>query len=242
MNYDLQYKQYGNQALLIEWPEKINEAILNDILSFKNKIESEQAIKIEDLIIGYNSLTIIYNNSVLNFQEEIARLKATYIKLDLRLDKKTKTWLIPVCYDEEFGIDLKQISHDKNRPIEEIIDVHSKTIYTIYFIGFLPGFLYLGVLNRKIHSNRKNTPSLTVSKGSVGIGGSQTGIYPSESAGGWNIIGKTPISFFDVSKQEPCFAKSGDKIHFFSITKKEYYFLEESIKNGLYELKCIEND
>ena len=121
-----------------------------------------------------------------------------------------------------FGVDLEVISKEKGLTKEQIITLHSASVYTVYFIGFLPGFLYLGGLNEKLHIPRKSTPRLQIKKGSVAIGGNQTGVYPNESPGGWNIIGNTPISFFDVSKDKPCFAKAGDGIVFHSISVKEH--------------------
>ena len=134
----------------------------------------------------------------------------------------TNLWKVPVCYDVELGIDLEEISHTLKLSIQEIIDLHSQAIYTVYFIGFLPGFLYLGGLDNRLEIKRKSNPRLHVDKGSVAIGGSQTGVYPQDSAGGWNIIGKTPLSFFNLDHNNPCFAKPGDKIQFVPISLEEF--------------------
>jgi len=242
MNYDLQYKPYGNQAILIEWPKEISESILNDIINFKRKIEANTYIESKDLITGYNSLTISCVCEIKSFKKSVEILKEIYLQSNLKLADSETTWQIPVCYDKEFGIDLEFISKDKNIPIEDIIDLHSKALYTVYFIGFLPGFLYLGGLDSKLYMNRRTSPRLNITKGSVGIGGKQTGIYPNDSAGGWNIIGKTPISFFDVTRTKPCFAKSGDKIQFIPVTKPDYFKLEKDIKNSEFQIKSITDD
>jgi len=145
-----------------------------------------------------------------------------------------KLWKIPVCYDQEFGIDLEEISNQNSIPIPDIIQGHSGSIYSIYFIGFLPGFLYLGGLDKQLYFPRKMTPRLKINKGSVAIGGSQTGVYPNESPGGWNVIGNTPINFFNINDENPCFASAGDQIQFVSVSKSEYNKIETKIKNNSY--------
>ena len=236
-HFDITYKPYGNQAILVEWPAKIDENILKDIIIFKNKIEKNRIKVIVDIINTYNSLTIIYNTTIENIYDEILTLKSIKNQKNIATSEQNYLWNIPVCYDEKFGIDLQEISEIKKLTIDELIHLHSSAIYTVYFIGFLPGFLYLGGMDKRLHFPRKGSPRLNVSKGSVGIGGSQTGIYPSQSAGGWNIIGNSPISLFNVASDNPCFAKAGDKIRFAPIDFHEYQHIELQVAHGMYKLK-----
>lgn len=242
MNFDLNYKPFGSNAILIEWEEKICPDVLEDIIGFKLKIEANREFPIQDVINCYNSLTVVYSFNYVNFSKAVKQLKAIYSESKTRINLNPKLWQIPVCYDEEFGHDLQDFSNKKGLSINEIVNLHTGPIYKVYFIGFLPGFLYLGGLDKRLKISRKPNPRLKVPKGSVAIGGNQTGIYPNESAGGWNIIGKTPISLFDISKKNPCFAKSGDQIQFVSITKQDFKKIEKRIKNGLYDLKPVAND
>ena len=236
MNKKPTYKQFGEKAILVEWQAIIDDEILNDILHYVEKIKASKEINYIDLIQGYNSLTIIYKEFIENFGEEVALLKSVYLST-LKIAKQDYfLWEIPVCYDLEFGIDLQEISKKSSLEIDEIIKIHSETIYKVFFVGFLPGFLYLGGLNEQLFFDRKPNPRLHVAKGSVAIGGMQTGVYPQNSAGGWNIIGKTPINFFDVNKPNPCFAKAGDFIKFKPISLDEFYQLEEEIKDEKYQL------
>ena len=230
------YKQFGEKAILVEWQAIIDDEILNDMLLFVEKIKAHKEINYIDLIQGYNSLTIIYKKFIENFGEEVALLKSVYSST-LKIAKQDYfLWEIPVCYDLEFGIDLQEMSKKSNLEIDEIIKKHSETIYKVFFIGFLPGFLYLGGLNEQLFFDRKPNPRLHVAKGSVAIGGMQTGVYPQNSAGGWNIIGKTPVNFFDVNKPNPCFAKAGDFIKFNPISLDEFYQLEKEIEEEKYQL------
>ena len=242
MSFDLNFKRYGNKAILIEWTEDINAHILEDIINFKHKILGNKIFMVQEVINCYNSITVVYPFEIENFSKAVEALKTVYLDRKFNEIAKPKVWQIPVCYDEDFGFDLKAFSDAKNLSIKEIIDLHIQPLYKVYFIGFLPGFLYLGGLNNKLSMDRKASPSLKVPKGSVAIGGNQTGIYPIESAGGWHIIGKTPISFFDMSKNYPCFATTGDYIQFISISKDEFKTIENNIKNELYQLNSIVND
>lgn len=242
MSFKLKYKRFGSYAILIEWAEEISTYILDDIIGFKFIIETEYKHDIQELVNGYNSLTVVYSVKIENFSKSINQLKSIYLKKNVSIKAKPKFWRIPVCYDEEFGLDLHSLSVEKRLSNKDIIKLHTKPVYKVYFIGFLPGFLYLGGLDSKLKINRKANPRLKVPEGSVAIGGEQTGVYPSESAGGWHIIGKTPISFFDISKKKPCFANSGDHIQFVSITKNELCVLEKDIENGMNQLKLISND
>lgn len=230
------YKPFGEKAILIEWEPKIASTILEDILQFKAKIQSTDSFVIEDVVVGYHSLTVLFKQTIENYKQVVLELKKLHVSdVDIRKEKKT-LWKIPVCYDIEFGIDLEEISITTKLSIAEIIRLHTESIYQVYFIGFLPGFLYLGGLDSSIHIDRKATPRLNIAKGSVAIGGSQTGVYPMDSPGGWNIIGRTPISFFNTQYEEPCFAKSGDKIQFYSIHKQEFIDIEKQLKGGSFKL------
>lgn len=234
--YKLTYKQYGQKAILIEWPALIEEAILYDVIRYKAAILDHLAAAIEDCIVGYHSLTVKYQSFIENFDESRHVLEALYKADDRKAISTSYLWGIPVCYDARFGIDLKEMSKSLKLSEREIIELHANATYTVYFIGFLPGFLYLGGLNERLHLPRKATPRLRVDKGAVAIGGHQTGIYPMQSAGGWHIIGSTPVPLFDLTKEPPCFAKSGDQIKFSPVSLEVYTQIKKMVNQGTYEL------
>lgn len=239
-NYQLTYKPFGESAILIEWPQIISKEILNDIWVFVAKIESENSENILELNFIYCSLLIIYNSKNNCFNEIKNNLISLYDnELIVPVKSEKILWHIPVCYDEKFGIDLSYLSSEKKLSVEKIISLHSSVDYTVYGIGFLPGFLYLGGLSDKLYFPRRNSPRLNVPKGAVAIGGKQTGIYPQSSPGGWHIIGNTPISLFDVKKESPCVITPGDEIRFNEITKEEYEVIKIAQKQGSYELKRV---
>lgn len=235
--FKLTYKPFGERALLIEWPQKIDAKMLENVLSFKESVKNHYIKEGVYINSAYNSLLISYKHTIENIYNEISILKELYLEQESKFKTKIKRWKIPVCYDALFGIDLGEISIQNNITKEAVIGLHSNTIYTVFFIGFLPGFLYLGGLDEKLHIPRKMSPRLKVEKGSVAIGGSQTGVYPSESPGGWNIIGNTPINFFDTSKSRPCFAKAGDEIQFIPVTIEEHIDIMILVESGVYQIE-----
>lgn len=232
--YKLRFKPYGSIAILIEWPKEINRDILKNRILFKRKIKMEMADYILDTVPAYNSLTVFFDTSKIKYSGVVKKVKEIYVMKYKDLNLPYKLWKIPICYDESFGIDLNEMAKSRNLSKEEIIQLHSSAIYDVHFIGFLPGFLYLGGLPEEIHFKRKATPRQKIIKGAVGIAGGQTGIYPRESPGGWNIIGNSPIDFFDVNQDRPCFANAGDRLQFVAVDKSAYEKILSKIKAGTY--------
>ena len=237
--FQLIYKPLGTSAILIEWPHEISREILNDIRFFVSKIEIGKYKEVIECSFVYNSLLVVYDVELTDFTAFTNKIKKIYKEDVVVKPSKRTLWEIPVCYDQEFGIDLNLMSVDKKVSIDEIVAMHAAVNYTVYGIGFLPGFLYLGGLTEKLNFPRMLVPRMEVLKGSVGIGGNQTGIYPQTSPGGWHIIGKTPITFFEVNNEIPCFIKPADEVKFIPILKEEFYSIKETCEQNLYEPKKI---
>ncbi|GAA4278418.1 5-oxoprolinase subunit PxpB [Aquimarina mytili] len=237
MKFTLQYKRYSEKAILIEWPSEINKNILKDLLSYKKQIEYKSIESVVEVITGYNSLLICYDITIDDFYEKVEALKLLYASNFLKLDTNTKLWEIPVCYSLDLAPDLKEYAATKSLTIDEVITLHTTLVYTVYCIGFLPGFLYLGGLDENLFLPRKKTPSLKVKKGSVAVGGNQTGIYPEDSPGGWHVIGKCPLGFFNVYTEPPCVFEPGDTIRFTSVDVAEYNDIRSQVYENKYLLK-----
>jgi inhibitor of KinA len=142
--------------------------------------------------------------------------------VDVTVDKTAEVVTIPVCYDVEFGPDLPDVAHRAGLSTEEVIRLHSSPTYLVYFLGFSPGFVYLGGLPDSLHTPRLATPRPTIAGGSVGIAGSQTGIYPVDSPGGWKLIGRTPLRMFDPEATPPTRLQPGDRMKFAPIDREEF--------------------
>lgn len=235
--YKLTYKPYGESALLIEWPSRIELAILEDIIWFQKTIEKELTKEIVECIPAYHSLTITFDPGKINYNDLIQNVQHLKYSNDYENLLQRRRWFIPVCYDPEFGPDQEKVAEAANLSVKKAIEIHFSTVYTVYFIGFLPGFLYLGGLPEILHTARKDTPSPLIPKGAVAIGGAQAGIYPQDSPGGWQIIGRTPVQLFNAITDPPCFALAGDLLQFKPIEKNEYVELKEQVKKGEYKIK-----
>ncbi len=237
--FKLSYKPYGQNALLIEWPRMINESVLQDILRFKQLI----AVDYPELeqIPAYNSLCLVARRPI-DFEKLTAGIKAIYAEGFILPKRSKKVWRIPVCYDLDFGIDMEEFSLEKKMPIRHIIDLHTEPVYTVYCIGFLPGFMYLGGLNSALIQPRRSEPRLSIPKGSVGIGGTQTGVYPQESPGGWNIIGNSPVPLFNPTSKKPCMISVGDGIKFYPIDKSEHQLMTIQVETKIFEFKSYQSD
>ena len=235
--YKLKYKPLGSIAVLIEWPKEIKRDILENINVFKHKILADMGEYVLETVPAYNSLAVFFDTTKIKYSSVVTDLKEIYASKDQKLLTAYKLWKIPVCYEPEFGLDLSDLAKAKKMTKDEIIKIHCSQVYDIYFIGFLPGFLYLGGLSEKLECKRKDRPRAKVNQGDVAIAGNQTGIYPRTSPGGWNIIGNSPLRFFEVDQSPPCFSVSGDKLKFVPVSKKEYDRIKEEGESGVYVIE-----
>lgn len=232
MNPPLPYKIFfiGDSAATIDFGNLVDEKLNEKIISLFDHLSLFPLEGMTEAIPAYSSLTVFYDIHAL--RKKIPPWKEIYSWIENELHKLVKNDLrenemqprvvrIPVCYEKEFGIDLQWMATEKNISQEEIIRLHTVRHYRVYMLGFLPGFAYMGEVDEKIALPRKQQPGQVIA-GSVGIAGKQTGIYPLDSPGGWQIIGRTPVRLFDPDKEEPCLLRAGDQVEFYSIIKNEF--------------------
>lgn len=227
----------GEQAILIQFEPKISEEILNEILSIKKLIQNnvlEQRVEVSNT---YSSLLINYSSPIEDAYSELLAVEKLIGEAKIQNNFENYLYHIPVCYEGKFALDMEKVMETKKLSSEEIIKLHSGAVYTVYFIGFLPGFLYLGGLDKKLHISRRGQPRPKVEKGAVGIGETQTGIYPKTSPGGWQIIGNSPVPLFDIRKVPPCEISAGSKIKFHSISLEEHGQILEEVQKGHFSFK-----
>jgi inhibitor of KinA len=227
------YKPFGLHAVLVSWEPAISEEIHHQVLQFENIIKAQFAAYIIETVPAYQSLAIFLKNTK-TANSFIALLKQTHVSKTQVLKTYTALYTIPVCYETDYGIDLSVVANHTKVSEKEIITLHTAPIYTVYFIGFLPGFPYLGGLPEVLYTPRRKTPRSRLEAGSVAIGGKQTGVYPQDSPGGWHVIGKTPISLF---QKQQSVLKAGDKVQFEAITSDLFKEISEAIKNNEYVLQ-----
>ncbi len=225
----------GDNAITVQFGDKISLANHLKVRQLCTHLDTYPIKGMMEYIPTYNSVTIFYdlielnhrcNNKQLPFEMIEQTLKELLENLsDAKLENKTQVE-IPVCYDAEFSPDLKFVADYHDISLEEVIRIHTAKIYYVYMLGFSPGFPFLGGLCKNIATPRKESPMLAIPAGSVGIAGQQTGIYPIQSPGGWQIIGRTPLKLFQPEKEPPTLLKAGDTITFKSISIDEFHSLE----------------
>ena len=221
----------GERALSIQWGEGIDEATNDHILRLFQLLKEKNLPGITDLIPAYQSLTLVYDPV---FIRKCLATPSAYAwlrkEVEYILDEEeelppvpSRLMEIPVCYDPSVAPDLGAVSRDRGLSAETVVNLHSKSMYRVYMIGFLPGFAYMGKVDERIAAPRKKEPVLNIPAGSVGIAGVQTGVYPVSSPGGWNIIGRTPMSLFDQRSRDPVLLRGGDRVKFIPISLDTYH-------------------
>ncbi len=231
------YIYSGDKAILIEIDNQINENTIAVIRRFMQAIEHNSISGIVEMIPTYTALLITYDPLVIDPDDLIKQLVNIENTLsNSRLDYAERVH-IPVLYGGEMGEDIEHVAQVNNLSIDEVIQEHSGVDYLVYMLGFTPGFPYLGGMSHKIETPRRKDPRLKVSKGSVGIAGSQTGIYSIDSPGGWQIIGRTPLQLFDINTAPPVLLHAGQYIRFEAITLEEYKKIEVEVQSGTYTIK-----
>ncbi|SDL09073.1 inhibitor of KinA [Salinimicrobium catena] len=237
MRYFPEIKPLGERGILIDFQPEISEQLLEKLLRLKIFLQKELLKEKVEVINTFSSLLINYPLAIEDVYNEVLKVKTLVEKANIHNKTEQQIFQIPVCYEEAFALDLELISQQKKISKEEIIRLHSAPIYTVYFIGFLPGFLYLGGLDKKLQFPRKEQPRMRVEKGAVGIGKNQTGIYPKTSPGGWQIIGNSPVPLFDKNKIPPCEISPGDKLKFYAIDLEEHERIQKEVDDGIFKFK-----
>ena len=218
----------GDHAITISLGNEIDEEINQSVFSVFRYLKKQNFDFILDVIPAYASLSVVYdvmrirNMGVKSSYNYMNDLMQNALQQAPHIVSEPRKISVPVCYHESVGPGLATLSQEKILSIDKIIEIHSSSLYRVYMLGFLPGFTYMGKVNDRIGMPRKAVPNKTVRAGSVGIAGTQTGIYPLDSPGGWNIIGRTPLKIFDAHDEQPCLFAPGDQVKFEPITLDEF--------------------
>lgn len=235
----------GDKAIQILFKTPISETLNKHIQHIAKAIRTTDIVGIVEVVPAFQTITIYYDPMMIRFnvlEEKLHVICSTTYDEGTALKKEVVT--IPVCYGDRFGEDLIHVAKHNQLTEHEVISLHCSKEYLVYMIGFLPGFPYLKGLSEKLYTPRLAEPRLKVPIGAVGIGGDQTGVYPIESPGGWNLIGQTPLTMFNPAAPDPFLVKAGDFIRFVPISETEYDEIENAIKENNYVIKreVIQNE
>lgn len=234
------FLQNGDTAITVCFENEISKEVNGFVTSFTCAVEQKGIKGVIELIPAFNSVTVLYDSTVTSAGTLKIKLERIIKKLGNSQQSSAVLYKIPVCYEEEFSPDMKNVEAHTGLSREEIIEIHSSTDYLIYMLGFLPGFAYLGEMDKRLATPRLDSPRVEISRGAVGIGGEQTGIYPVASPGGWQLIGRTPVLVYDREREKPILYKSGDYIKFVPISRNEYFEIEKAVQGGTYTVQTEE--
>lgn len=220
----------GDSALTVDFGSVIDEMINQQVIARFRQLQQHPVPGMIEVVPAYSSVTIYYN--VLTVKKYTPSGESAFERMKQEVEARLKDepdmsesnlrlLRIPVCYDTDFATDIEFVARIKNISVAELIQIHTRRIYKVYMLGFLPGFAYMGEVDNRIAVPRKKQPQ-TILPGSVGIAGKQTGIYPMASPGGWQIIGRSPLNFFTAEENKPTLLQAGDNVQFFTIDKNEF--------------------
>lgn len=233
---EVEYIPLGEAAILVEFGKAINLEIHRKVKALADYLDNNSFCGMIEYVAAFSSITVFYDplavkrsNSRMKqvadqsaFEIVAAILKNLVDQLDCSTKNNPKIIEIPVCYGGEFGPDLEVVASHNQLDIDEVIHIHSSGEYLVYMIGFAPGFPYLGGLDERISTPRRQSPRTTIPARTVGIAGMQTGVYPIATPGGWQLIGRTPIELFRPKQHPPSLLQAGDLVKFKPISLQEY--------------------
>jgi len=220
----------GDSALIVEFEERIDPEVNARAVALAERLHVDPVAGVRDVVPTYRSVGVYFDP-----------LRTAHDALTARLEREAAAPVpaarpardvlrLPVCYGGEFGPDLAAVAGFGGISETAAIDLHTKPTYHVFMLGFAPGLAYLGIVDERIAAPRRDTPRVRVPRGSVGIAGAQTGVYPAETPGGWQIIGRTPLLPFDLTRPNPFLMKAGDAVRFDAIDRAEFARLEREVR------------
>lgn len=227
---EITYTPLGDEAIVIEVGNEISKEATNLVRSITKRIEDTLMDTIIEVIPAFTTVTVFYVvTEEFQYRDIKNIIEKTLVEMKDFNSNKQRMIEIPVCYGGEHGPDLEFVAKHNDLSVEEVIAIHSSGTYEVNMIGFAPGFPFIDGMSEKIAAPRRTTPRLRIPERSVGIAGMQTGVYPIETPGGWQLIGRTPLNLFLPDEDIPSLLQAGDRIIFKPISEAEYAEMEEAI-------------
>jgi len=232
----------GDSVVIVEFEERIDPEVNARTIACANAIDAARLSGVRDVVPTYRSVAVYFDPL---HTDSDALMEAVAREAERPAPPAATTAAavrIPVCYGGDFGPDLTSVAAFAGLTPDEVLRVHTSATYRVFMLGFVPGFAYLGLVDERIAMPRHSTPRVRVPAGSVGIAGVQTGIYPAETPGGWQLIGRTPSKPFDPARGEPFLMKAGDAVQFYPIDRAEYDRLSTGPKgSGLHDRRDVQD-
>lgn len=212
----------GESALIVEFEERIDPEVNARAIACAEAIQAAGVAGVRDVVPTYRSVAVYFDPLRTDGEALIACLERESGRPLPPVTASRAPVRVPICYGGDLGPDLAAVASFAGLEEADVVRAHVAKTYRVFMLGFVPGFAYLGTVDERIAMPRRSTPRVRVPLGSVGIAGMQTGIYPAETPGGWQLIGRTPVKPFDPSRAEPFLMKAGDSVQFYAIDRGEY--------------------
>lgn len=230
MSNEWKISPLGDSAVLISFGTSMDRSVQDHVQQFARLLHQHPFPGCIEYVPAYNSVTVLYDPIICSYEHVVLAIESIWAASDLSSQPLLSPMVIPVYYGGASGPDLKYLADYHDLTESEVIQLHTSAQYVVSMIGFTPGFPYLTGLPTELATPRRAEPRTSVPAGSVGIAGVQTGIYPQESPGGWQIIGNTPIPLFDVSRIPPALLQPLQPVQFQSISYDDYLALKEDYR------------
>lgn len=212
------FSPVGDSAVRVAFGTEISPAVNGNVRRFCRRLEMEPIWGVTEWVPGYAAVTVYYRPWAIRYDDLRGALEKHVQAGTDEPTLRARLAEIPVCYGGKWGPDLDEVAAAHDLTPAQVIARHTDASYLVYFLGFLPGFPYLGGLDPVLATPRRATPRPAVPAGSVGIAGAQTGIYPLETPGGWQVIGRTPLRLYDPDRQPPALLAAGNEVRFVPIS------------------------
>jgi inhibitor of KinA len=212
----------GDSVLLVEFEDRIDPAVNARAVALAEQLQAQPVAGVRDVVPTSRSVAVYFDPLQTSREALVARLERDAAQPVFPARRRLDVIRIPVCYGGEFGPDLATVAAFGGISESAVVDLHVGAVYRVFMLGFLPGFAYMGMVDARIAAPRRETPRVRVPRGAVAIAGSHTGIYPADTPGGWQVIGRTLVRPFDPARADPFLMRAGDDVRFEAIDRAEY--------------------
>ncbi|MFD2206505.1 5-oxoprolinase subunit PxpB [Kiloniella antarctica] len=233
---DIRVLTLGDSAFTIEFPALKGALGARRVRALRARVQDETdvgaLVGILDVISASRSLTVCLDPYIADYELVRARVAALAQESASEVERAGPIWTLPACYSGEYAPDLDDVAQRSGLKSQEVVDLHSSLIYDVFLIGFLPGFAFLGEIDERLRFPRRISPRVRVPAGSVGIANEQTAVYPWESPGGWHLLARCPVPFFNSAWSQPSLLSPGGRVRFDPISISEYEKLQGELNSG----------
>lgn len=222
LSISIKTRPLGDSALVLNFGNVMSDAVNRRVHQATGRLREARLPGIVDLVPAFASLTVFYDGCLVTYTALVEAIEMALTAVEESKVSPGRVIELPTCYEPPYSSDIQQVAEHCQCTVEDVVALHSEPEYQVYFLGFMPGFPYLGGMSPALATPRKTTPVLTVPAGAVGIAGGQTGVYPMETPGGWQIIGRTPIPLFVPGLTPPAVLRAGDRLRFKPVSACEF--------------------